>query len=69
MVAKIYKFFQIVKIYGKEQRKCLKCGKTLAIPDDKSTSNMRNHLKIPGHEKENESYLKYEDDGIQVRNY
>ena len=56
MVAKIWKYFAKIKLNGEDKRKCLACGAILATPKDHSTSNMINHLKLKGHEKEYEDY-------------
>ena len=56
MVAKIWRHYSQVISGGETKRKCLKCGLLLSTPIDQSTSNMINHLKTKGHEKELEDY-------------
>jgi hypothetical protein len=53
-------------VKGENKRKCLTCGEMLKDPTDKSTSNMINHLKRPGHEEENQLYQSGEDDKVNV---
>lgn len=66
MVAKIWKFFAKININGEFKRKCLKCGEMLPTPKDFSTSNMINHLKSKGHEKELEQYNKDENTEVKL---
>jgi hypothetical protein len=66
VAAKIWKYFSIVVVKGENKRKCLKCGKILDHPIDKSTSNMIRHLTSPGHEEENQSYKSGEDNNGKV---
>jgi hypothetical protein len=52
VVAKIWKFFDKVKIDGVVKRKYLKCNELLSTTKDSGTSNMINHLESNGHVEE-----------------